>query len=315
MRTLFTILLAGLAVACFSTPTTNADHHRKLKMRIAVAPLDWGDRDSLGTVTIPPEIKNAIDEKLVKKLVDTGDFVVLERGALQSIQTEKAIKAESSGKSQAGKATPAQALIKARVTDFELQNHGTGATLTLGNVSLGGSLSHATVGVNVRIFDVDSSEMIASETAKRSVTSNSVQLSGNIHSVFSAVQNFDNSPIGEATTKALDAATDKIVKALEKQQWSARVADWDAQAKEITITAGAENGIAVGDEFEVSRLAKVVKDPETGEVLGKKTTYLGRVRVTSVDKRFCTAVPVEGTDFAAGDLVNEVQQPTHPTRD
>lgn len=303
MRLLCMILVAGFATFSVAVPPSHTDHGKKLKMRIAVAPLDWGDKDNFNAQPIPASIRNAIDEKLVKKLTDTGDFVVLERGALQSIEGEKTIKAESSGQSQTGKITPAQAMIKAKVTDFQFTNSGTGATVTLGNVSLGGSFSKAVVGVNVRIFDVDSTEMIADETSSKSVTSSSMQVSASINSVFSAVQNFDNSPIGEATTKALDDATNKIVKALEKQPWTTKVVDWDAQAKEVTLGAGEENGVVVGDEFEVSRITKIVKDPDTGEVLGKKVAYKGRVRVTSVDKRFSTAVPVDGADFAPSDLV------------
>ena len=46
-------------------------------------------------------------------------------------------------------------------------------------------------------------------------------------------------------------------------------------------------------------------DPETGEVLGFRTTKSGRVRVTEVQKKLAIAEVIEGEGFGAGDIVRE----------
>src|SRR5207302_1986494 len=85
-----------------------AGQTKHLKMRIAVAPLDWSNHDYVSDWQVPVEFRNAIYEKLTKKLLDTGKFIVLEREAMEAIQNEKGIKEETSGQNQKGKITPAQ---------------------------------------------------------------------------------------------------------------------------------------------------------------------------------------------------------------
>lgn len=302
-RALLLVALAAFASVALSSPI---DQTKRLKMRVAVAPLDWSDHDSIDNWQIPVEYRNAIYEKLTKKLMDSGKFIVLEREAMEALLNEKAIKTETSGQSQKGKITPAQSLVKGKVTDFELASKGGGGGISIGGLSLGGRVSEAKVGINVRIFDVDTSELLASEDAAKSTQSHSFSVAGGLNSVFGSFDAFDRSPLGEATTKCISDAVDKIIIILDKQPWSSKVADWDAQAKEVTIGAGAEQGVQVGDTFDVYRVTKIIKDPETGEILGKKTSRVGSVRVTTVDKRFSVAVPVDGTDFMAGDIVKEV---------
>src|SRR3954453_20186590 len=102
---------AILAALTVFTAFASAEPHT-LKMRIAVAPLDWSKHDTIDNWQIPVEFRNAIYEKLVKKLMDTGKFIVLEREAMEALLNEKGIKQETSGQAQKGKITPAQTLVK-----------------------------------------------------------------------------------------------------------------------------------------------------------------------------------------------------------
>ena len=95
------------------------------------------------------------------------------------------------------------------------------------------------------------------------------------------------------------------LKKLESVPWSARVADFDAPTKEVVLNAGSDVGVAVGDVFEVHRVARVIKDPDTGEIIGTRTTLVGKIKVTQVEKKIAMASVVEGTEFAVGDIVRE----------
>ena len=80
----------------------------------------------------------------------------------------------------------------------------------------------------------------------------------------------------------------------------------DDKAKEITMNAGSDLGVEVGDVFEVYKVTKVIKDPETGEVLGKKMQKSGTIRVTSVEKKFAIASAIDGSDYTPGDVIKEI---------
>ncbi|MBX3118648.1 MAG: hypothetical protein KF784_06255 [Fimbriimonadaceae bacterium] len=306
MRRISLLLLAAtLGVGlCYAN---QAKPEKKLKMRIAVAQLDWNSHEYWNEWQIPIEFKNAIQEKLIKKLMDTGRFVVLEREAMEALEKEQAIKEENTGQSQKGKIIPAQALVRGKVTDFEMSRSSTGGGVNIGGIGrVGGAVTQAKMAINVRIFNVDTSEMLASEEAAGKVSSTSFKFDGNSKVAFADFASFEKSPLGEATTKAIDQAVEKVLAKLEKTAWSCRVADFDAPTKEVTLNAGSEVGVSVGDTFEVHKIVRVIKDPETGAILGTRTSKVGTIKVIEVDKKFSIATVVDGDGFETGAIVKEV---------
>ncbi|HRF60697.1 MAG TPA: CsgG/HfaB family protein [Fimbriimonadaceae bacterium] len=298
---LLAIAVAGLAMAA---PVVD---QKKLKMRIAVAPLDWTDRDYISDWRIPVEFRNAIYEKLVKKLVDTNRFVVLEREAMEAMLTEKAIKEDNTGQSQKGKIVPAQALVKGKVTDFSLDNKGAGGGVSVGPIRVGASGGQAKMTINVRLFDVDTSEVLFSEDASGVALAGGFSIGANIGSAFTDFGAYEKSPLGKATTTAIDKAVEKILAKMDKTPWQAMVADFDGSSKEVTINAGSDLGVSEGDLFEVHRVMRVIKDPETGAVLGKRTSKVGSIKIIQVDKKFAIGQLVDGTEFQPGDIVREIK--------
>ncbi|HEY3780253.1 MAG TPA: CsgG/HfaB family protein [Fimbriimonadaceae bacterium] len=303
--TRFLFTTASILVLCSAVFATD----KTLKMRIAVVPLDWSGHDSVANQGVPADFQNGIYEKLTKKLFDTGKFIILERDAMDAMLKEKDIKQDNTGQNQKGKTVPAQAMVQGKVTDFSLNSSGTGGGISVptpfGGIGGGGSVTTARVGMNVRIFDVDTSELLATEDADKSVEQHNWSISANIGGVFADMNHFDASPLGKATTKAIDEAVDKIVADLAKQPWSASVADWDGTAKEVTINAGSDLGVQEGDGFDIYRVTKVIKDPDTGEILGKKSSKVGSIKIKSVEKKFAVATPIDGSDFQVGDIVKE----------
>lgn len=299
----WTFILAAISLMVASAPA----QEKKLKLRVAVVPLEW-EKSWIEDWQIPIEFRNAIYEKLVEKLVATGRFIVLERDAMDALLKEQAIKEDNSGESQKGKIVPAQALIAGKVVDFTLAKRGAGGGAYIPGVgTVGGSVSEARVKINVRMFNVDTSEVIATESANGSASAAGFAYAGRIAGIFTSFGAFDKSPLGNATNKAIDQCVEKILKKVGAQPWSCRVADWDSDAKEITINAGSLLGVSEGNKFDVYRITKIIKDPETGEILGKKTTKVGMIRVTSVDEKFSIAEVIEGSDFQTGDIVREIR--------
>ena len=72
----------------------------------------------------------------------------------------------------------------------------------------------------------------------------------------------------------------------------------------LYVNVGSEAGVKEGDEFTVIRAGDVIKDPDTGEVLGANETTVGRVRITAVmGPRLSKAAPVSGAVFKVGDVL------------
>jgi len=302
-RHLLSLALLGLTVLAAAQGAPPAKH---LKIRIAVAPIDYGTFQYIDQWQIPVEFRNAIDEKLASKLMDTGRFIVLEREAMEPLLQEKAIKEDNTGQSQKGKIVPAQALIRAKLTDFTLARRGSGLGINIGSIGrVGGNVTQASVGVNLTMFDVDTSELLATADAGGKAQSSSFKLESGARFGFADFHTFENSPLGDAMNKALDATVQKILDKIGSQPWSARVADFDTGSKEVTINAGDETGVQVGDTFDVMHVTGVVKDPDTGEVLRVKSTKVGRCKVKEVQKKFAVADLIEGPGADAGDLVVE----------
>jgi hypothetical protein len=116
---------------------------------------------------------------------------------------------------------------------------------------------------------------------------------------------FQKTPLGKATTTAIDKAVDEIVAALKTQPWQARVADYDEASKEIIINAGANAGVSVGDRFVVESVLRTITDPETGEVLGVRTARAGTVTVLEVQPKFAIC-RFDGEKASRGDLIREM---------
>lgn len=272
----------------------------RLKMRLAVAPIDWTYADQWN---IPVGFRQGIYEKLLKKLLDTGMFVMLEREALDALLQEQAIKAENTGQDQRGKIVPAQALVKGQITDFTVASKGASGGIDVGPVRIGGSAKEAKVGMNVRLFDVDSSEVMLSETATGTAGAGGIGVGLNIGSTYSNFEAFEQSPLGKATTTAIDKAVEIIVGKMKKEKWSCKIADYDAASKEAALNAGEDAGVQVGDVFEIHRVTRVIKDPDTGAVLGKRTQKIGTLKVTQVEKKLAFASLTEGEAAQVGDVV------------
>jgi len=272
----------------------------RLKMRLAVAPIDWTYADQWN---IPAGFRQGIYEKLLKKLLDTGMFVMLEREALDALLQEQAIKAENTGQDQRGKIVPAQALVKGQITDFTVASKGASGGIDVGPVRIGGSAKEAKVGINVRLFDVDSSEVMLSETATGTAGAGGIGVGLNIGSTYSNFEAFEQSPLGKATTTAIDKAVEIIVGKMKKEKWSCKIADYDAASKEAALNAGEDAGVQVGDVFEIHRVTRVIKDPDTGAVLGKRTQKIGTLKVTQVEKKLAFASLTEGEAAQVGDVV------------
>jgi len=80
------------------------------------------------------------------------------------------------------------------------------------------------------------------------------------------------------------------------------------EGNQIILNVGGKVGVKVGDQFNVERVTKEIKDPTTGAVLRKLATTVGVVKATDVDDVSAICEPVSGSGFKIGDRVKTVAQ-------
>lgn len=73
--------------------------------------------------------------------------------------------------------------------------------------------------------------------------------------------------------------------------------------KQITINRGDGSGVEVDQIWHVFALGKELKDPDTGEVLGRQEVLVGKVKINDVKPRLSTADILEDTGIAEGAIL------------
>jgi hypothetical protein len=217
------------------------------------------------------------------------------------------------------------AILIGSITEFGNETKKTGlggAGGNWGGFGLGGlshSNSKANVGIDARLVNVDTGEILAVAEGKGQSSRSSTSMLGGGGSWHGfgggnadfGSSDFQNTIIGEATKAAVDQLTAGLVAdsgkvAVRTITVEGLVAAVDGG--QIILNVGARAGVKVGDELQVLRVGREIKDPATGAVIRRLTTAIGTVRATDVDDSSAVCTPVAGTDFKVGDMVKSVTQ-------
>ena len=168
-----------------------------------------------------------------------------------------------------------------------------------------------------RIVDAETSEIIESGEARGESKRESKGMGGMLGvpgfgaggSVDMTASNFAETIIGEATIQACDILAAKLndkIPGMPKRfiDLESRVAA--ISGGNLTIAAGTNDAVAVGDKFEVFKILGEIKDPVTKEVLELSTQKVGDMVITSVREKIATGGYV-GAPVEVGFLVGKVQ--------
>jgi hypothetical protein len=77
---------------------------------------------------------------------------------------------------------------------------------------------------------------------------------------------------------------------------------------QVILNVGKKAGVNAGDQLEVVRVTKEIKDPATGEVIRRLTSTIGIVKATDVDDASAVCTVVSGAGFKTGDSVRTPTQ-------
>ena len=300
LLTLCTLLLIG-------TATTNSFAQKKnLKKRIAVFLFDdksdgnwswWGNKT----------VGEGVSDMIVTELVKSGNFRVIEREQLNKLLAEQdlgqsGIVTQQSA-AQIGKVLGVEIAVFGAVTEFGYKRGDTG--VRLGGTKVGVGKQSAVAGLDIRMVNTSTGEIITAENVRESKNALAGSFSkGRVN--FSNQKSFDESLVGKVTRQAVEKVVRLIDDGAVNIPWQAKVITM--KGSQVYINSGSADGVKVGETFTVYRVGEALIDPDTGLNLGSIDTEAGKIKVVdnSVGEgkaSICTVV--SGSDFKKGDLVKE----------
>jgi hypothetical protein len=262
-------------------------------------------------------------------LVNGGVYSVIERKELDRVLAEQNFsnsdRANPNSAAKIGKLLGVDAIIVGSITQFgnDTKSVGAGgAGGALGGYGLGGfkhKKSKAIVGLNARLVDIDTAEILGVAEGKGESSRESTSLTGGggnwngfgAGGVDFGSSDFQNTIIGEATKTAVEQMSAGVIASKDKLQVRQIVVSGLVAAVDggqIVLNVGGKAGVKVGDQLNVERVSKEIKDPSTGKVIRRLSSAVGVVRVTDVDDESAIATAVSGSGFKVGDVVKTVTQ-------
>jgi len=253
------------------------------------------------------DIGKGIADLLVDKLVADGVYSVIERNQLDKVLAEQNFsnsnRADPNSAAQIGRVLGVESIIVGSITQFgrddrKMDTGGLGSTA--GRFGIGGlsrSKSTAVVAITARMINVNTAEILVSATGKGESTRSGTGLVGGGGSWAGAgagaldmrSSNFGNTILGEATK----AAVNDVGRQLESQAGSlpvnavvisGLVADASPDGT-VVINVGSRGGVKVGDQLQVKRMNREIKDPATGRVIRTIEDSVGTIVITQVDEQ------------------------------
>src|ERR1035441_3350595 len=235
----FLLIMAILLVfvAGVAQRPSNAQNAAPRRPRIAVLDFDYATVHTYSAAIFGSDVDigKGIADLLVTDLVKDGSFSIIERKALDKIMAEQNFsnsnRADPTSAAKLGKLLGVDAILVGSITQFGNETKKTnlgGSGGNWGGYGLGGighSKSNANVGIDARLINVDTGEILAVAEGKGTSSRSSTSLlggGGNWHGFGAGnadfgSSDFQNTIIGEATKIAVDKLTLDLLKSAGRE--------------------------------------------------------------------------------------------------
>lgn len=269
-----------------------------LKKRVAV--INFEDRSGYGH-----NIGRGVADMLVTSLVESDNFIVIERAELDEILKEQ-------GLGQSGLVTPQSAakvgqllglqrIITGSITEFGSKQDKVGGGI--GGFNIGVSTTTARVTVDLRIINVNTGVIVMAKSAEGEDSSTGLDNVGVEDIDFHNSSTWDNTQLGIASREAINECVEFITDDMEGLPWEGKIIK--ASGATIYMKPGSKGGVQPGMIFSIYRPGEELIDPDTGISLGSEESKIGEIQYTGdiADGKAGKAIVKSGTGFAAGDLI------------
>jgi curli biogenesis system outer membrane secretion channel CsgG len=249
-------------------------------------------------------------DMLTDALIQSGNFIVLERQAVESVLAEQDFAAsgrttQAGTTAQIGKMPPAQILIRGAVTEFQEDTGGGGQGLNIKGFNVGMKRGRSHVAIIIRLIDTTTGEVLDSQRVEGEIEEGGLGLGYSGGGFGFGTSGFSKTPMGKATQIAIDRAVDYITRRMQSIPWEGKVVTVNDGM--VILNSGINSGLRAGDRFAIYRKGEEFIDPDTGMSLGSESSKIGEVEIVSVQEKFSRATPIAGSGFAARDIVRQIQ--------
>lgn len=256
---------------------------------------NWSGQVNLGS---------GMADQLITSLMNSGRFIVLERQNVEAVLREQDFassgRTTATGGAKSGKINRAQILIQGAITEFGA-TESSGGAIAIKGFALGGKQSKAMVGIDLRIYDTTTGQVLASKACRGEAKSSGSSIGYTGGDFGFATGGEAKTPMDLAVRAAIDQALDFIIIELDRVPWQGRIAM--IKDDKIYINVGRTSGIQIGDKFGVYNEGESIVDPDSGMTLGSEMSQIGAIEVIKVDEKFSNAIPINGTGFEANNIL------------
>jgi len=215
------------------------------------------------------DLGSGMSDMLTTALLDSGEVIIVERKQVDSVISEimrqGADLFRKEGRVTRGRLMNAHYLISGVITDFTVTGDSSGWFGYSNKAKIGGGGSKSKVSLNLKLTDIESGEVIGSAAAEGAASSGWFAADVNYKQLSLGGKTFFRTPLGRATTQAINRALDDILHLLPQEYWIPRVADLGVDM--VIINGGDNVGVRVGDLFTVREKGRDITDPATGNVI------------------------------------------------
>ena len=233
---------------------------------------------------------------LTDLLNQTGKFIVLgEKDMRSEAMAEQDLGASGrtagGGKTPVtGQMTPAQLLVKGKITHVQGDTGGKAGGINIGGLRVGGGGGTGEVNATIYVVDSTTGQVLASKSVVGTAGRRGISV-GYSGVVGGEASSYTKDNVGKAVEAACADAVGFISAQLEKIPWSGSVVQ--VVNGKVYINRGKREGVSVGQSFSVGQ-TEVVRDPDTGEVLDSSVNEVARIEVTDVKEKLSIAKVVGG---------------------
>jgi len=273
---------------------------------------------------------------LTKQLQQDGKYRIVERANLKTLIDEQdkgtGNRYQRGSGPKVGKLIGADAYLMGTIVVFGRDDTKKGVSLggwvprIPGGIDIGKKIDKAVVAIAYRLVDAETGEIIdtAQEKGESSRESKSFSIAGlsskggGALGVDMTSVNFAQTIIGEATIEVIKNLSSKMSEQQAKVKMRSievegRLAE--VSGKRLYITTGSNDGVSKCDRFQISRIVKEVKDPETKEVIDLEVEPIGEMVVTEVRERMAVGAYSGSAAPEVNMAARKIQQPDIPSRD
>ena len=234
-----------------------------LKRRIAVG--RFSNATQYGRALLLPGERDPLADQaadmLVARLVESGEFIVLERRDLSSVKKEQALVGGAV-------AVGADTVLVGSVTQFGRQTEGKTGFLT----HKARQVASATV--EVRLVDSRTGQAFFSTSGSGTSEVEVGNFAG-----FGSQAAYDSSLNDKAISAAISDLMTNVINNLKQKPWSTDILS--VSGSDVMISGGLAQGLKVGDQLQVTRRGKVIISRQTGLPIELPGDAVGTIQIIS----------------------------------